>query len=464
MFLDFKEIHMFKRPALFGIVLALIISMMALVAMPINAQDAATPTPFPTATPVPAFELGSGGTHITFWNGLTGSDGATLVDMLQGFIKDHPEVSVTMEEIDWNILYPKLQAAFVAGTPPDVIILHSAQIPEYAGYGVLKDLSSWYTDKGGFFPSDDISKITRDGMDYDGVTYGIPLDNHGRGLWINKGLFKAAGLDPAMAPPTDYDGWVKLFQQLTLDKNGKNAADPAFDKDNIVQYGFSVEEWARVNFMAALVQNGGKWVSDDGKTITVNSPEGVKALQQWVDLVWKYHVANQPGGYNSWNAFDAGALAIMPTGTWFRNHAALDTDIDSEAWPTVTFGDTKSTYMGIHTFLVPASVEGEKLDAVKTLVEWVSNNQAGWAASGQVPARLSVQASLDPVNYPSNIILGKTMAEYGTLDWPTPALGEMFTIIDPELSAALNNQKTAQQALDDAAAKMQAALDRAASG
>src|SRR6185295_13325775 len=133
MFLDFKEIDMLKRPALFGLVLALLISMLALVAMPINAQDAATPTPFPTATPVPAFELGSGGTHITFWNGLTGSDGATLVDMLQGFIKDHPEVSVTMEEIDWGILYPKLQAAFVAGTPPDVIILHSAQIPEYAG-------------------------------------------------------------------------------------------------------------------------------------------------------------------------------------------------------------------------------------------------------------------------------------------------------------------------------------------
>ncbi|MEZ4666389.1 MAG: ABC transporter substrate-binding protein [Anaerolineae bacterium] len=457
---------MFKRTTLLSLmIIVLVIGIgFSLTVASTVAQDA-TPTPFPTATPVPAFELGSGGTHITFWNGLTGSDGATLVEMLQGFITDHPEVSVTMEEIDWGILYPKLQAAFVAGTPPDVVILHSAQIPEYAGYGVLKDLGDWYTSKGGWFPDDDISKITRDGMDYNGVTYGIPLDNHGRGLWINKGLFEKAGVstDPADAP-TNYEGWVELFQKLTLDANGKNALDPAFDANNIVQYGFSVEEWARVNFMAAIVQNGGSWVSDDGKTITINSPEGVNALQQWVDLVWKYHVANQPGGYNSWNAFDAGALAILPTGTWFRNHAALDTDIDSAAWPTVTFGDTKATYMGIHTFLVPASVEGETLDAVKTLVEWVSNNQIGWAASGQVPARLSVQAALDPVNYPSNILLGKTMAEYGTLDWSTPALGEMFTIIDPELSEALNNQKTAQQALDDAASKMQQALDRANSG
>jgi ABC-type glycerol-3-phosphate transport system substrate-binding protein len=429
-----------------------------------SAQDAtAVPTAIPP-TDIPPIELGSGGTHLAFWNGLTGSDGATMSDLLAGFVKDHPEISVTMEEIPWDTLYPKLQAAFVAGTPPDVVILHSAQIPQFASYGVLMDLSSWYSDKGGFFPSDDISPITRAGMDYQGVTYGIPLDNHGRGLWINKGAFQRAGVDPDMAPPTDYAGWVDLFQKLTLDKNGKNAADPAFDPSNVAQYGFSVEDWARVNFIAHLVQNGGSWISEDGKTITVNSDAGVTALQQFVDLVSKYHVAAAPGGYNSWLAYAADQLAILPTGTWFRNQAALDTDIDSAVWPNFQFGATKATYMGIHTFMVPATESGDQLTAVQTLVQWMSENQIGWAASGQVPARLSVQASLDPANYPSNIILGKSMAEYGVLDWSTTAMTEMFTAIDPELSAALNGQKTAKQALDDAASRMQQALDRAATG
>ncbi|MEP6987060.1 MAG: extracellular solute-binding protein, partial [Chloroflexota bacterium] len=336
--------------------------------------------------------------------------------------------------------------------------------PQFASYGVLADLSSWYTDKGGFFPGDDISKVTRDGMDYQGVTYGIPLDNHGRGLWINKGAFKKAGLDPAMAEPTNYADWVALFQKLTLDKNGKNAADPAFDKDNVVQWGFSVEEWARVNFIANLVQNGGSWISEDGKTITINSDKGVAALQQQIDLVSKYHVASAPGGFDSWHAYATGALAILPTGTWFRNQAALDTDIDSAVWPNFQFGDTKATYIGIHTFMVPATETGDQLAAVKTMVEWVSNNQKGWAASGQVPARISVQAALDPATYPSNIIIGKSMAAEGVLDWSTPALGEMFTAIDPELSAALNGQETAKEALDNAASRMQQALDRAAAG
>jgi ABC-type glycerol-3-phosphate transport system substrate-binding protein len=36
----------------------------------------------------------------------------------------------------------------------------------------------------------------------------------------------------------------------------------------------------------------------------------------------------------------------------------------------------------------------------------------------------------------------------------------MYAALDPELNAALNGQKTAQQALDDAAERMQQVLDR----
>ncbi len=455
---------MFKRSLLImvAITLALSIAAFSHTGTTRAADATTTPTPAPTATNVVA-QLGSGGTHLAFWNGLTGSDGSTMADLLAGFVKEHPEISVTMEEIPWDTLYPKLQTALVGGTPPDVVILHSAQIPQFASYGVLMDLSSWYVDKGGFFPGDDVSKITRAAMDYKGVTYGVPLDNHGRGLWINKGAFKKAGVDVNMKEPTNYADWVALFQKLTLDKNGKNAADPAFDPKNVVQWGFTVGEWPRVDFMANLVQNGGNWVSADGKTVTINSDAGIAALQQEIDLVYKYHVSPPQAGFDTWGGYAAGAVAILPTGTWFRNQAHLDTDIDSTVWPTYQFGAAQATYMGIHTFMVPATESGAQLAAVKTLVQWVSEHQIGWAASGQVPARLSVQAQLDPVNYPSNIVIGKTMAAYGTLDWQTPAILDMFTAIDPELSAALNGQETAKQALDNAAARMQQALDRSAS-
>ena len=454
---------MFKRSTLLAL-MALAVVVLSLAISPIFAQDAATPVPPPTPTTIPPVELGTGGTHISFWNGLTGSDGVTLINMLAPFAAAHPEVSVTVEQIPWNTLYTKLQAAFVAGQPPDVVILHASEIPQFASYGVLKDLSSWYSDKGGFFPIDDISDITRNGMMYNGVTYGIPLDNHGRALWINKGAFKKAGLDPSMAEPTNYADWVALFQKLTLDKNGKNAADPAFDPQNVVQWGYTVGEWPRVDFLALLVQNGGSFASADGKTVTVNSDAGVTALQQYIDLVYKYHVSPPQAGFDTWQGFGAGQVAILPTGSWFRNQAATFTDIDSQPWSQIQFGSKPATWFGAHTWMVPDSEEGDKLTAVQTLIQWVSENQKGWAASGQVPARLSVQKELDPASYPSNILFGKGFSGYGVLDFQSTAIQEMYAALDPELNAALNNQKTAKQALDDATARMQQALDRANSG
>lgn len=124
------------------------------------------------------------------------------------------------------------------------------------------------------------------------------------------------------------------------------------------------------------------------------------------------------------------------------------------------FGEVPGTYVGIHTFMVPVGLEGEKLDAVETMVQWLSENQVLWAASGQVPARLSAQAELDPENYPSNILLGQTFGEYGVLDYGSVAIQEMYAALDPELDEALNGLKTAEDALNDAAARMQAVLDR----
>jgi len=452
---------MFKRSSLIGFFTVFLraAAMVSAATVSTSAQDNPTATPAPTTTPA-VTDLGTGGMHISFWNGLTGSDGVTLNAMLADFVKDHPEISVTTEILPWDTLYTKLQAAFVAGQPPDVIILHASEIPQFASYGVLKDLGSWYTSGGGWMPDDDLSTITKNGMQYQGTTYGIPLDNHGRGLWINKGAFKKAGVDPAMAEPTNYADWVSLFQKLTLDSAGKNAADPAFDANNVVQWGYTVGEWPRVDFLALLVQNGGSFVSEDGKTVTVNSDAGVTALQQYVDLVYKYHVSPPQAGFDTWQGFGAGQVAVLPTGSWFRNQAATFSDIDSAPWSQIQFGAKPATWFGAHTWMVPATEEGDKLAAVQTLIEWVSNNQKGWAASGQVPARLSVQKELDAKDYPSNILFGKGFSDYGVLDFQNVAVQEMYAALDPELNAALNGQKDAKQALDDAAARMQQVLDR----
>jgi ABC-type glycerol-3-phosphate transport system substrate-binding protein len=443
---------MTKRLSLITIILVLALALSVTMVM---AQDDPTPTP-------DVSEFGTGGTQISFWNGLTGSDGVTLNEMLAEFAEQNPDVSVTVEIIAWNTLYQKLQTAFVAGTQPDMFMLHASEVPQYGSYGLLRDLGDQFTSGGGWLPDEDIPASTMSGITWDGTIVGIPLDNHGRGLWINTDMFEVAGIDtdPDSAPTT-YEGWVEVFQKLTLDADGNNAMSDDFDPENVVQWGYVVGEWPRVNFIAAIAQHGGSLLSEDNTTVTVNSEAGITALQQTVDLVYKYHVSPPEGGFDTWQGFGAGTVAVLPTGTWYRNQSLLQSDINSMAWRNVQWGDQPAAWFGAHVFMLPYDTEGEELDAALSLIQWVSENQVAWAASGQVPARISAQEALDPENYPSNILLGQTFAEYGVRDPDTTVTQELYALLDPELSNALNGIKTAEEALNDAAELMQQALDRA---
>ncbi len=405
-------------------------------------------------------DLGEGDLKVSFWHGLGGSDGATLNEMLVNFVDENPDIGVTAELIPWDTLYAKLQAAFLAGTPPDLVLMHASELPQYASYGVIREMSDWYTSGGGWLPDEDLAPSTYGGMHYDGVLYGIPLDNHGMGQWINVDHFEAAGLDPDGPMPDTYEGWVELFQQLTLDSNGNNAASEDFDAENVVQWGYSVRQYPRVIFLAHLAQHGGSLVSEDGTTVTVNSEAGIAALQNSVDLVYKYNVSPVPAGFNAWEGYANGALSVLPAGTWFLNFSKT-IDVNSKAIAFNQFGPEPAAWFGAHTFFVPAVLEGEMLGAVETLLQWISANQGHWAESGQVPALLSVQASLDPENFPSNIVMGASFADHGVVDFSSTVTAELYrTGLEPELNAALNGQKTAEQALNDAAERMQAILDR----
>ncbi len=413
------------------------------------AQD----TPEPEVT-----ELGSGGTQISFWNGLSGSDGVTLNQMLQQFVKENPDISVRTEIIDWNSLYPKLQAAFVAGQPPDVFLLHASEIPQFQSLGVLKDLSYLYDTNGGPLPAADFAEPGFDGVKVDGVPYGVELDNHGRGTWANSDLLKKAGVEPKI--PNNFDDLVAMLQKLTLDKNGNNAASPDFDPANVTQWGTALGEYPLVDFEGFVWQHGGNIMSEDGKTATVNSEEAMAALQQMHDMIYKYHVSPAPAGFDTWQSWAGGKVAILPTGTWFRNFAAEQTDIKSQALPFFQFGAQPATWFGAHTFMLPASASGDKLAAAEKMIEWVSDHQVLWAASGQVPSRVSAQKDLSSEKYPSNITIGKTFREYGHMSPESKAELELNAALDPEIGSALNNDKSVEQALNDANARMQGILDR----
>jgi ABC-type glycerol-3-phosphate transport system substrate-binding protein len=447
-----------KKLSLVLLVFALALTAFVL-SIPVAAQDP-TATPPPPPSPTPALgSFGEGATRISFINGLSGSDGVTLNGMIEQFVAENPDISVQTETIVWDTMYQRLQASLVAGDAPDIVVMHIWALPQYASIGGLLPLDDWFGTDEGQLNRDNFTPLSLENSSFGGALYGIPFDFHGFGTWVNNDLFEAAGLDPSQ-PPQSYDEYVEMATRLTLDANGNNPDSPDFDATNVVQWG-TTTSWMRVVFLSALAQNGGRNISEDGTTVQIDTEAGRAALQNMYDLIYTHRVAPPPAGFDNWQSFAAGRIAIMPEGTWFRNFATIDNpQLNWTTWPMVPLGPESGTWMSSHIFAVPVTTTGEQLDAVRRFVTWLSDNNLGWAASGQVPARLDAQAELDPETYPSNIQIGNEFNEHGVYDYAALGWPEMVARLDAELDAVLNGQKSVEEGLAAAQQQMQEILNR----
>jgi multiple sugar transport system substrate-binding protein len=166
--------------------------------------------------------------------------------------------------------------------------------------------------------------------------WGISTAGEAFGLFYRKDLLQKAGVSTPPTKPEQawtWDQFVDAAKKLTLDKNGRNAADPSFDPKNIKQYGVTFETWNEPlnNF---IYSNGGDWLSKDGKDFTLNKPEAAEAIQKLSDLINVYHVAPSPLAAKSLPAMNvalqSGIAAMAIGGQWMDldlGNAKVDYDI-----------------------------------------------------------------------------------------------------------------------------------------
>lgn len=411
----------------------------------------------PTATPIIA-EAGEGDIQLIYWNGLTGSDGQTMVQMVEAYTQQNPDVSVRVEMMPWDTYFDKLLTSLVSGNPPDLFLLHEYEIPQFANQGVLRQTGDFYQEMGGPIPEDDIVDYALDALSYQGDRYGVPLDIHGWGFWYNRDLFEEAGLETSSdVCPATGEEYIELARQLTLDANGNSAASPEFDPENVEQWGTSVS-WFKVTFLSTVWQYGGNWTDGQG-TATLNSEAAMQAANFWRDLVYEENVAPQPAGFDAWQSFAGGNLAMVTEGSWMLNFNE-DNGVNWGICPFPQIGSEPAVWTSSHVIYTPTTLEGEKLEAAQDLIAYLSDQGLVWATSGQPPARISQQEEMTVDEFPSAAVLGESFREMGRYDTAHECIQEVILAYEPELDAIYNDVKSVEQGLDDANARVQDILDR----
>lgn len=418
----------------------------------------------PTAEPTVAVnDYGTAEDPVVMWHGLTGADGATFAQMLEQFATANPETGVRSEAYVWDVFFQKFPTAVAAGTPPDMVVFAASALTQMASQGLIQPVDDIFFSTGNL-PIEDFSPVLIDAVTYEGNTMCVPFDNHGWVLYYNTQVIEEAGLDPEQLP-TNGAEFIDWALQITTDENGNRPTDSGFDPERIKTFAISYT-WPRFTIPSTLWQFGGGIISEDQTTALLSSPESVAAVQYWHDLMYKHYVAPPalPGATQGYNLYQPNTLALMWEGSWslnfFRDNPDLEPITRAGRLNSLAPDGNQVAKIDSHVMAIPVGVEADGIERASQLVQYLSNNGAFWATSGQVPARLSVQQEPEVQNIWSVKAAAEEFNSIGRPEVPHKAYIEIQTAWETAVSAALANITPLAQALEEGNAQIQAILDR----
>ncbi|HMO27108.1 MAG TPA: ABC transporter substrate-binding protein, partial [Tepidisphaeraceae bacterium] len=277
---------------------------------------------------------------------------------LRAFERQNPGVRIVVSLYRDGRESQKLMTAIAGGDPPDVVIQDRFTVGEWASRGAflaLDDLiaATGQTDRP-LDPDDFYHTCLAEAM-YDGRIYAIPYNTDVRALYYNESLLRKAGLvdaDGNVVPPRDWDELREYAIKLTeRDATGR-----------LVTLGFA-PNWGNSWLYLYGWLNGGRFMSDDGRTVLLNEPAIVEALAYMDGLyraVGGVQAVDAFIGSASGAEFDpfvTGRVAMVINGDWYTNvitqyHPSLPFRV---AAPPAPRGRTSVTWSGGFSYVIPTT-------------------------------------------------------------------------------------------------------------
>ncbi len=239
---------------------------------------------------------------------------ALLESLLYRFSVENPDIVVKYEPITGDY-WAAINTMVATGEEPDVYYMDIFQFPAFAANDVLLPIDDFMAESG--VSREDFIPALIDAFTADGVTYGIPKDFNTLGLFYNKDLFDAAGLDY----PTDDWTWDDL----------RAAAEALSDPANNV-YGLGVPPDPG-RFPIFVFQNGGSIMNEDFSDTLLDSPEAIAAAEFYTSFRKDGFGATPQDVGEGWQGtvFGKQQFAMVYEGGWLIPYL-------NEQFPEVNYG------------------------------------------------------------------------------------------------------------------------------
>lgn len=300
-----------------------------------------------------------------------GTEGEVLQDFSAAFEEANPDATVEVTAVPWESAHDKLAGAIASGETPDVSLIGTTWMGEFAEAGGLMPTPENLVDEEDFFPGAWAS------TEVGGTSYGVPWYVETRVLYYRSDLAEKAGWDEA---PKTWDE-LKTFAQDMESKAG-------------AEYGLNLQPGQTGSWQTMLPfawSNGATLTDEAGSEYTIDSPEMAEALDYYTSYFDEGLSPTRlldPGELES--GFAKGEYGAFISGPW---HAGLveDAGVTPEQYEVATVpspdGEQGSSFVGGGDLAV--FNDSDNADSAWKYVQWLTEaetQQAFYEEVGDLPA------------------------------------------------------------------------------
>lgn len=395
--------------------------------------------------------------EVEFWY----AGGKTAVGVVQEIVDSFNESQSqyhvsTVTQADYDETYQKLQAGIAGNAAPDLVLLNVDAARSLDDKHLVADLQPMIDADSEFNADDYLSVFYNQGIDENGVVYGLPAYGTTQVMYYNKAAFEEAGINA-----DDIKTWADLADAAQKIKATGN-----------YEYGWE-PMWGAYNMIDAAFSNGAKIFSDDGTQVTINTPEWVdvwESFRTWIhdDKTMAIHSGGQ--GWEYWYATIDDVIAGKAGGYTGSSGDQADLDfnivaaMEQPAWSDST--TSAPTADALDLSILAGSSDEEKQGAFE-FIKYFTNadSQAKWTMStGYVAVNQKINDNADYQAYVAEnpqAAVPFAQASHGTVFPYDPTNGAITDALKIAADKVEIDGIDAQTALDEAQATAQAALDEA---
>lgn len=346
----------------------------------------------------------------------------------------------------------KLQADVASGNVADLAMPCFNGLRQFLDAGVAQPIDDLIAADQNF-DLDQFNPVALEPFRHDGKLYGLPNASSATVIYYNADLFRQAGLDPDSPPDT----WPALLEAArALDDPDENVEGAAlsFYGDLFVEEGL-------------FLTNGGEWMDDAETEPTFNNAAGVEVLEFLTQLAREGLMPVNSDSTLSENAFARGEAAIHAGSSSqigsLEDQASFDMRV--AALPRPDDGTPTMALQGTG-FLMFAEEPEERAAAWQAMKALTSPEAATEVVRNTGFLSPNLEATRRPgllgdylAESPNRAVVSELIADgVPVYEFPGSRHSEIVSVINNQNLLAMRGQKSAEQALDDAAEEVRRLL------